>query len=369
MAKKSKRKTQNSRLRRSFGGQVKPKFPSELRLDLISRDWVVIATGRGKKPKSFRREKRAKIKIPKGKCPFCKVETQEKPVLIYNKGEKTEIPENWPPSETKKTPTKWTTLVIPNKFPAFLPHPDLDEKIEGGLYQAINAVGFCELVVTRDHEKHFPHFEISKVKEVIDAYQERYLELMKKPFVKYISIFHNHGAEAGASQPHPHSQIITSPLIDVDLRRALSNSEKYFKKSKKCIYCQMNDWERKVKKRIIFENKDFLAVCPFASKAAFEVIISPKKHLSNFELITEKEKWQLAEALREVLRKIFKGLDDPAYNFYLHTAPCDEGNYPYYHWHWTILPKTGIWAGFEIGTRIEISTISPEKAAEYLRKQ
>ncbi|PJE69264.1 DUF4931 domain-containing protein, partial [Candidatus Shapirobacteria bacterium CG10_big_fil_rev_8_21_14_0_10_38_14] len=38
-------------------------------------------------------------------------------------------------------------------------------------------------------------------------------------------------------------------------------------------------------------------------------------------------------------------------------------------WHWTILPKTAIPAGFEIGTRMEISTIEPEKAAEYLRKQ
>jgi len=69
------------------------------------------------------------------------------------------------------------------------------------------------------------------------------------------------------------------------------------------------------------------------------------------------------------LKKIYKGLHDPPYNFYLHTAPCDGKQYPYYHWHWTILPKTSIWAGFELGARMEISTIEPEKAAEYLRKQ
>ncbi len=324
------------------------KFPSELRFDLVSRDWVVIATGRAKKPEMFKKERRIKVEIPKKKCPFCNLETQEKPLLICP-----------------------NTVVIPNKFPAFLPLPQgakWEKRIEDELYQTMNAVGVCELVVTRDHEKSLALLPLENVKEVIDCYQERYLELKKLPFVNYISIFHNHGVEAGASQPHPHSQIITTPLIDIDLQKALINSKKYFKKNKKCLYCQMNDWERKTKRRIVFENKDFLVICPFASKAAFEMIISPKKHLSYFEQITEKEKWQLAEAFKFSLNKLYKSLNDPAYNFYLKTAPCDGKDYSFYHWHFTILPKTGTLAGFEIGTRMEISTITPEEAAAYLRK-
>jgi UDPglucose--hexose-1-phosphate uridylyltransferase len=338
----------------------KVKFPSELRFDLASKDWVVIATGRAKKPEAFKR-KRTIQKMTKKECPFCKIETQESPVLILSQEKELSL--------KGKIPKNWTTIVIPNKYPAFLPSDKLDKKIEGGLYQTMNAVGFSELVVIKDHNEHFPHFEVSQTKEVFDAYQQRYLSLMKEPFVNYISIFHNHGVEAGASQPHPHSQIITTPLIDTDLRNALLNSGKYYRHRKTCIYCQMNQWERKAKKRIIFENKDFLAVCPFASKAAFQIIVSPKKHLPYFERTTKKEKWYLAEAFGESMRRLYKALGDPAYNFYLHTAPCDGKRYDHYHWHWTILPKTATWAGFEIGTRMEISTIEPEKAAEYLRKQ
>jgi len=354
----------------------KIKFPSELRFDLVSKDWVIIATGRGKRPEAFKKEKRKEIEVSKKFCPFCNIETQEKPVLIYSHNKKVpEISKNW------------TTIVIPNKFPALLPSLKLEKKIaeasphlsprlaslglvtEGKFYQKMNAIGFCELVVMRDHEKHFPQFEIPQIKEVFDVYQERYLDLMKKPLVNYVSIFHNHGKEAGASQPHPHSQIVTTPLVDIDLQKALLNSERYFKENKKCIYCQMNKWERKFKKRIVFENKDFLAICPFASKAAFEVIISPKFHSPYFERITENQKYQLAQIFQIVMKKLYKALNDPPYNFYLHTAPGDKKEYPYYHWHWTILPKTAIPAGFEIGTRIEISTIEPEKAAEYLRQQ
>ena len=339
----------------------KVKFPSELRFDLTSRDWVVIATGRAKRPETFKREKRKKEEVPESLCPFCQISTQEAPTLIFSYGKKI------PPD--RGIPKDWTTISIPNKFPAFLPSEKLNPRTEGKLYRAINAVGFHEVVITRDHKKSMGQFSISQVKEVLDVYQERYLELMKEKFVDYVSIFHNHGAEAGASLIHPHSQIITTPLIDVDLKKALFNSKKYYRKHRKCIYCQMNDWERKNKKRVVFENKDFLVICPFASKAAFEVIISPKKHLAYFEKITEKEKELLSEAFRVALNKLYKALNNPAYNFYLHTSPCDGKEYPYYHWHWTILPKTATWAGFEIGTRMEISTIEPEKAAEYLRRQ
>jgi UDPglucose--hexose-1-phosphate uridylyltransferase len=336
------------------------KFPSELRFDTISRDWVIIATGRAKRPEVFKLKKKREIKISKKECPFCNIKTQEKPLLIFAKGK--EIPLE------KEIPKNWTTIVIPNKYPALLPAKKIKVEKEGKFYRKITGAGHCELVVTRDHKKHFPDFEIWQIKEILDCYQKRYLELMKKPNVAYISIFHNHGAEAGASQPHPHSQIITTPLIDVDLKKALLTSKKYFEKTRKCIYCEMNKWEMKVKKRIVFENEEFLVLCPFASKSAFEMIISPKRHSSNFEKIGEKEKIKLAEAFKVAMLKLSRALDDPPYNFYLHTSPVKE-KYPYYHWHFTILPKTQTPAGFELGTRIEISTIEPEKAAEHLRKQ
>ena len=338
----------------------KTKFPSELRFDLVSKDWVVIATGRSRRPKEFKKTKKKTEIVPEEGCPFCEISTQEKPTLILNKGKKV---------NAKKIPEKWTTVSIPNKYPALIPYKDLEERKEGEFYQRMNAVGFHEVVVTRDHFKSLGQFKTSEVKELFEVYHQRYLDLMDKDFVNFVFIFHNHGPEAGASIFHPHSQIITTPLVDVDLKRALLRSEEYYKKTGDCIYCQMNEWERKAKKRIVFENKGFIVVCPFASKSAFQMIVSPKFHSPYFEQITEKEKQQLAEAFGAALRKLHKGLDDPAYNFYLHTAPCDGKKYPHYHWHWTILPKTAIWAGFELGAEMEISVIEPEKAAAYLRKQ
>jgi len=337
------------------------KFPSELRYDLFSQDWVVIATGRARRPEMFKEKRETKKVLPPKLCPFCKMEKQEKPVLIFVKGKKVPL--------TDQLPKDWTTVVIPNKYPAFIPSREIIKSKEGPFFEKIQATGYHEVVVTRDHWRSLALFEIEQVKEVIDAYHDRFQTLMNLKFANYISIFHNHKAEAGASIFHPHSQIITTPLIDPDLNKAIINAGKYYEKTKKCLYCEVGKWERRIKKRIVFENKHFYALCPFASKSAFEVIISPKRHLSYFEEISEEEKWSLAEAFKVVLYKLYKGLNDPAYNFYLHTAPCVAKAYPQYHWHWTILPKTSVWAGFEIGTGMEISTIEPEKAAAYLRKQ
>lgn len=349
--------------------KVIPKtYPSELRFALISGDWVVIATGRARRPETFKAEKRKKIIMPKKDCFFCNIETQFFPILISRKGKiNTFFPKDHNNKDTK-IPKDWTIVVIPNKYPAFVRSGGLDIR-QKGLHQMMNAYGAAEVVITRNHTKQIAQFTKNQIKELIDVYQARYLELMKERYINYVSIFHNHGEEAGASVSHPHSQIIAAPVLDPKIKRSLAGAKDYFEHNKKCAHCEMNKWDIKNRERIVFENQEFLVVCPFASKSAFEISIIPKEHLPYFEKITDLQKKYLAEAFFAAMRKLYKGLSDPPYNFYLQTAPCDGRKHDYYHWHWVIAPKTSILAGFEMSTGIEISTIMPEEAAEYLRKQ
>jgi UDPglucose--hexose-1-phosphate uridylyltransferase len=340
----------------------KTKFASELRFDLVSGDWVVIATGRARRPETFKKDKKIIEHVSPKDCVFCNLSKQEKPLLVFYDGEKIE------PTSKGGIPKRWSVVSVPNKYPAFTNNQELQEKKEGP-YHKIGALGFHEVVITRDHRKQIARFSQTQIKELIDVYQSRYLSLMKEKFVNYVSIFHNHGPEAGASIAHPHSQIIAIPIMDPDIQSGLDYSRKFFKKNKKCAHCLMSAWDIKNKSRIVFENKDFVALCPFASRMAFEVVISPKQHSAYFERTSEKQKWAFAEILQIVMHKLYKGLNNPPYNFFIHTAPCDGKDYDFYHWHLCILPKTSTWAGFELCTGIEISTIEPEKAAEYLRKQ
>lgn len=332
---------------------TKSQKDSELRQDIVTGDWVVIATGRARRPDEFGQAERVRDHASPEDCIFCDPEKsgQSKDVLMY-------LDEN----------DEWTLRVFPNKYPSFSQGRAFSPK-ETGPYLSMPGVGYHEVIVTRDHDKQMALLDPIRIAEVFDAYQERYLELMNKKSVNYISIFHNHGKEVGASVGHPHSQLIAIPVISPYIKSELDGAEAYHRSNKKCVYCLMAEYESREQKRIVFENDEFVAFCPFASRAAFEVWVMPKKHSPYFERTTVEEKIKLGEVFQRAMSLIYRALNDPPYNFYIHTSPCDGRDYVHYHWHIEILPHTSTWAGFELETGIEISTIQPEVAAEYLRKQ
>lgn len=325
---------------------------SELRQDIVTGDWVVIATGRAKRPDEFAQKQRDIDASGVEHCLFEHPEEtgQEKDVLIY------------------QTEHDWSLRVFPNKYPAFS-RGKVPRALGEGPYFSMSGGGYHEVIVTRDHSRSIALMEAWQVAEVFDAYQDRYLSLMRKKSVNYIQIFHNHGKEAGASITHPHSQLMAIPVVSPYLQLELKGAESYYRSHREKVYSVMVEYESSVKKRVVYENEAFVAFCPFASRAAFEVWVLPKKHNPYFERITDEEKFQLAEVFQKALFSIYQGLEDPAFNFYIHTAPCDGRDYSAYHWHIEILPHTGVWAGFEVSTGIEISTIQPEVAAEFLREQ
>ncbi len=229
----------------------KTKNISELRQDLITGDWVVVALGRGKRPGEFVKKREAYPPL-EDKCPFCFPEEtgQEKDVLIM-----------------KRADGDWSLRVIPNKYPAFSRNQPLKHREEGP-YFAMSGVGHHEVIITRDHLRQIANLDPIEVAEVIDAYQDRYLSLMSKKSVNYIEIFHNHGREAGASIEHPHSQLMAIPVISPGIQLELDGAEVYHKGNRKCVFCSIAKWELENKKRLIFENDSFLAFCPFSSRAA-----------------------------------------------------------------------------------------------------
>lgn len=336
---------------------------SELRQDLVSGDWMIVATDRAKRPNSFVGG-RQKFEQKISDCPFenPQVTGHSEPLLIYyTGGAKHRV------KGVKKQVKDWSLQVIKNKFPA-VGHGECSVSYKEGPYTVMDGVGFHEIVITRDHKKHLALMSIEKIIEVLKAYQERYIALMDHECVNYVFIFHNHGKEAGATVPHPHSQLIALNVLPSDVRRSLNGAKRYYEEHHKCVHCVMLKCEAKEQSRCIFHNEHFIVFAPFVPRVNFEIRIYPKKHQHHFEEMTEIERMYLAEALRQALYRIYKGLKDPAYNFFIHTAPCDGKDYSYYHWHIEILPKTNVWAGIELGTGVEIISVKPEEVARFLRK-
>ena len=324
---------------------------SELRQDPVGRDWVIISTGRAKRPSEYKSSTSPGQETPIGLCPF------EDPKSHGNEVVK---------SFSRKGESGWFVQVVNNKFPIAHGNACYMEEKRGPYSVQTQAAGYHEVVITRDHKKTFAQMPVEDVEIVIETYKSRYFDLEVRDCAKYILIFHNHGRDAGATVSHPHSQILAIPYIPADVRRSLEGAVNYHSERKRCVHCDILEWELKEKKRIIFENENFAAVVPYVPKFSYEIRIFPKKHQPYFE--EDGNTRDLAEALKVSLAKIYKGLNNVAYNFFIHTPPSDRNNeYDYYHWHMEINPRVNTWGGFELGTGGDVISVDPDEAAEYLR--
>ncbi|MDP3799908.1 MAG: galactose-1-phosphate uridylyltransferase [bacterium] len=322
------------------------KETSELRQDPVSRDWIIISSGRSKKPDFFGSNKNLHEETPINLCPF------EDPKAHGN-----EIVKNYSSG----------IKVVNNKFPIIRGEVCNSEK-RYGPYLIKDSAGYHEVVIFKDHKKGIAELDSESVWQIVSAYHDRYNNLKNKECANYILIIHNHGREAGASVSHPHSQILAIPFIPSDISRSLSGSAIYKMERKRCVHCDIIEWELKEQKRVIFENDSFVALVPYIPRFSYEIRIFPKKHQVFFEEANNLELKDFAEALRVSLAKIFHGLNNPAYNFFIHTPPTDaEHDYGFYHWHLEINPRLGVWGGFELGTGGEVINTDPDEAAEYLR--
>jgi len=332
---------------------------SELRQDLVSGDWVIIAPGRLRRPDQFLKKKVKQIVLSKKTCPF-----EGKKFLKRIEGK---IILRWPETGPAKI------LIFPNDYPV-LNHLVIPQKgkivlKKEGPYNVVEGRGRHDLVVTNSHFKDFFELSLEEAIQVLVAFRDRYLMLAGNKNLAYVSIFHNWGTLAGASVYHPHYQIISLPVVPPDVSHSLAGSDRYFKEHHSCVHCAIIDWEKKEKKRIIAENKDAIAFAPFVSRNPFEVRVFLKKHQPYFENTPDGELRGVAIILRQVLHLLKKNLNGPDYNFFIHTSPLkNKRAYQHYHWHMEILPKFSIQAGFELGTGIEINVIDPDLAAKILRK-
>jgi UDPglucose--hexose-1-phosphate uridylyltransferase len=334
----------------------------ELRRDIVTGKWVVIATERAKRPESFTQATKEEVK-PSDTCPFCYGNEHLTPpeVMAYR-------PDGSPPDTTG-----WTLRVVPNKFPAFT----LEEKVVDsgdGFYESQTGLGVHEVIVhSPDHKKSFALLSPEEAADVVRAYRDRYASLRNDERLRYILFIVNQGKMAGASLEHPHSQLFAVPLIPTTIREEIVGSARYFREKEGCVYCELIRYESTAEKRIVAETENFVSFAPYASRVPFETWILPKKHQARFESMTEPEIDEFAQLLRDVLARLYFGLGDPAYNYFIHTSPCRDpelkvGEFgKVYHWHLEIMPKLSIMAGFELGLGIMINVSNPEETADFLR--
>lgn len=328
----------------------------ELRTDPISGRWVIIATERAARPTDFSTPP-ADVDDP-AVCPFCPGREERTPPEIFAIRE----------PDTAPNSPGWHVRVVSNKYPAL--------RIEGtttpstvGIFTRTDGVGAHEVIIeATDHHTHLGLLPVHHVAAVVGAYLQRYRDLDGDERFQYALLFRNHGRTAGASLSHPHSQLIALPVIPKRAAEELHAAQHYFGLNGICVFCHLIQQERATGERVVFENDRFVALQPYAARFPFETWILPKEHKASFGDLTEPEVVDFAEILRTTLHALHACVDNPPYNYIVHSAPYNGYPRHFYHWHLEIMPRLTQVAGFEWGSGFFINPVVPEDAARFLRQ-
>jgi UDPglucose--hexose-1-phosphate uridylyltransferase len=327
---------------------------SEMRQDPTTKEWVIIATERRKRPSDFlskapRPEKPAIVPS----CPFCPGNEgmTPEPVLSYldpNTG-------------------LWQVRVFSNMFPAVTTGGGTARHLEEGCFLSMEGTGYHEVTVeTPSHNRPMALMSDEEVTLILRAYRQRYSDIAKDPTIKSIIIFENHGVAAGTSLEHPHSQLVAMGIVPRHMRMQYDVATTYYDDNGSCLYADLTARELDAGTRIIVDTDSFAVFHPFASRRPFETWIMPKENQASFGQASVQDIQNLAAVLRTTLLKLYRGLNNPDFNLVIDSAPIGEEHSHLYRWHIRIIPRITEAAGFEIGSGVYINTALPEETARFM---
>jgi UDPglucose--hexose-1-phosphate uridylyltransferase len=321
---------------------------AELRRDPILRRWVIMAPERPGDLEARRGP--AAEAAPESPCPFCPGSEHMNPVEIAR----------------RESPDGWNVRVTPDRRPLL--------RIEGepgargvGMFDRMNAVGAHELVAdTPDHGTGWADFTPIQMQRLLAVYRERVRDLARDPRFRHVLVLKNRGA-VWSRYPHAHSHVLATPFVPKRLEDEQTGARAYFGRKERCVFCdQLAEVEGRGNLMVTQEG-DFVAFTPFASAYPFEVWVMPRTHLAQYGSQTDDDLYALAALLVDVLARIRRVCDDPAYSVALHTGALDGSDGDVFHWHWEIVPHLGHERGMEWATGIIANPVPPETAAAALR--
>lgn len=328
---------------------------SEIRHNRLTNEWVIIAPERAKRGGNLGHPKITNDPpIFLASCPFC----PGNEAMSADEQYRCSGPDG-----------RWTLRSVTNKFSVLSPTGDVGMSENcGASGETVNGVGLHEVIIEgRRHGLTLELFSIEHVQHVVEVYRHRFRAFYTDPRIHHVIIFKNHGLDAGASQQHPHSQIVGLPIVPGQVMDRLENMRRFYNTSRCCMACAIIAEEQAHGGRIVAENTHFIALIPYAALSPYHLWIFPKVHGACFSEQAEETWPAFAEIVRDVLLKIYGVLGDPPFNLIVRSLGPEERHAPHFHWYISVVPRVNKTAGFELGTGMYVNPSIPDTCAQQLR--
>jgi UDPglucose--hexose-1-phosphate uridylyltransferase len=320
----------------------------EIRTDPTTGDEVVISTDRVRRPQHLALSLEARgLDAP---CPFCPGNEHLTPVSLAQHG----------------SGSDWEVRAFPNRFPALGIEGSLERRAKGP-YERVSGIGAHEVIVESSAHGVPAWARPEGSAHALRIARDRMRDLARDARFRQLTWFRNCGAAAGASLAHPHAQVVATPVIPAIQRRIVERARHHRLACDRDLMQDLLDYDLEERARVLFEDDDFVALCPWAPRAPFEVWIVPNRSAPSFLDEDDRGVNRLARALDRVHRAHAQVLETPPYNACLYTAPQDRSLAVGFRWHLRILPRIAGLAGFELGVGAAMHGVLPEQSADWLR--
>jgi len=260
----------------------------------------------------------------------------------------------------------WGVRVVPHKFPTLRVEGDLERRGHG-LYDLMNGVGAHEVIIESPrHDESLAALPVAALEDVLQAYQQRILDLRRDPRLRSAVVFKSAGPTGGAPPDHSHSQLLATPTVAPDLSLEMQHARSYFEYRERCLFCDILQQEIDEGLRIVVESDLVVALVPFAARTPFETWLLPRRHLASYEHVSAADRRDLARVFKTVLHRMQVLLAGAPVAFVLHSAPFGEADAPYFHWHIEITPSVATPTFRSGGSGFPVNLLPPEDAARFL---
>jgi UDPglucose--hexose-1-phosphate uridylyltransferase len=295
--------------------------------------------------------------------------------VAAHRQDRPQMPANWCPFDpgSGKVPDNFDVFLYPNDFAAFT----LDGapfRAETGLFCTTGARGATDVVIYHPNHTMIPsQMSQQHWRKVIDLWTARYREMAAHPDIQYTYIFENTGVAIGVTMPHPHGQIYSFPFIPPFIERELNSASDWFVKEQQCLYCRILRDELADGRRIVWQNANYVALCPFFARWPSEMQIYARRHFAALPDLSEAEANDLAEIIKIARMKYDNLYGFPMPLMMLLRQRPSKGEHPYFHFHIDFYPiqrsatKLKYLAGVESGAGTFLNDTLAEKQAEILR--
>lgn len=259
----------------------------------------------------------------------------------------------------------WVARAFANRRPALVVEEVLRASVDGP-FEQVSGVGAHEVLVEAPEHAPLHTLPVERAIDALGLAARRLRDLRGDTRLRTLTWFRNVGPGAGASEAHPHAQIVGLPVVPRRVAGLVGRSREHWRRHGRPLLRDVLAAELDEGTRLLARDGPVVALCPFAPRHPFEVWFVPLDPGPGLADATGEELAAAARLMHRVQRALDRAVG-PAPSTAVALGAAEGEPSEGLGWHLRLAPRLLVPGGLEEATGAALHPVFPEEAARVLR--